>query len=70
MKAQITLNEHAREIWPTDPASRKLCTRLLGMYQIGYDYVPTTMGTVALKFRSIEEYEQALALIKNYEDHD
>lgn len=67
-RPQITLNNNSLEIWPSDKWSREVCYRLLGYYQIGYDYIPTTMGTVALKFRNLESYEQALTIIQNYEE--
>lgn len=69
-RIQFTLNESLLEVWPSDRWSRDNCHRLMGNYQLGYDYIPTTMGTSALRFRNLETYEQALTIIKNYAEQD
>lgn len=65
MRIGFTLNEAELEIWPIDDWSRKKVYLILGKNQIGYEYMPTTMGTVSLRFRTFEDYKKALELIKN-----
>ncbi|NBO99933.1 MAG: hypothetical protein EBU90_07360 [Proteobacteria bacterium] len=65
-KPQFTVNDETHQIWPLDEYSRTEILRTFGSNQIGFDYIPTTMGMPALKFRSIQEYKQALRLMERF----
>lgn len=62
MRIGITLHEHNLEIWPIDDWSRKQCVQILTKHYIGFQYVPTTMGTTAFKFYNAEDYRFALEI--------
>lgn len=62
MRIGITLHEHNMEIWPIDDWSRKQCIQILTRYHIGFQYVPTTMGTMAFRFYTKDEYKLALEM--------
>ncbi len=59
MRIGFTLHEAQLEIWPIDDWSRKQCIQILTKHHIGFHYVPTTMGTMAFRFYSIEDYKLA-----------
>jgi len=62
-RIQITLNNETNEIWPSDDWSRQEIMRILGNSQIEFDYVQTTMGMPALKFRNAKDYRRVLSII-------
>lgn len=62
---QFTVDTASAQIWPTDKWSRDLILKVLGNAQIGFDYIPTTMGEPALRFRSNEDYVRATTLIRS-----
>lgn len=64
VKPQFTVNNESFQIWPLDEYSRTEILRIFGNNQIGFDYIPTTMGMPALKFRSEQEYKQAIRLLE------
>lgn len=66
MRIGITLHEAQFEIWPIDDWSRKLCIQILTKHHIGFQYVSTTMGTMAFRFYNIEDYKLALMLFNEY----
>jgi len=65
MRIGYTLNEAELEIWPIDDWSRKRIYLILGKHQIGYEYKPTTMGTVSLRFSNKDNYKQAISMIEH-----
>ncbi len=67
MKIQCTYNSELLEIFPTDKWSRNHSTRLLGIHQIGYAFIPTTMDTYSLRFNNRADYELARQLIQEHE---
>lgn len=67
VKPRYTLVENLLEVWPTDPWSRKLIIKCMSRYNIGYKYVQTTMGTMALQFWNKEDYNMAIGLINDLE---
>ena len=62
MRIGITLHEAQLEIWPIDDWSRKQCIQILTRHQIGFQYVPTTMNTMAFRFYDTEDYLLAKGL--------
>lgn len=70
MKIQCTYNSELLEIFPTDKWSRDHSTRLLGRYQIGYTFTPTTMTEYSLRFNNQSDYELARQLIQEHEITD
>ncbi|NDB81237.1 MAG: hypothetical protein EB127_00585 [Alphaproteobacteria bacterium] len=64
---QFTVDNINLFIWPIDKFSRDIILKILGRNQIGFDCVPTTMGTWSFYFRSKDEFEQALYLIRQYD---
>ena len=56
MRIGYTLNEAQLEIWPIDDWSRKQCIQILTKHRIGFQYVPTTMDTMAFRFYDTEDY--------------
>lgn len=67
MKIQFTNIPELYEIFAVDKWSRDHITRLMGIHQIGYDVVPTTLSAPAFRFRNPEQFGQALELIQQAE---
>jgi len=67
MKIQFTNIPELLEIFALDKWSRDHITRLMGMHQIGYDVVPTTMASPAFRFRTRENFDHAKRLIQEHE---
>jgi hypothetical protein len=63
MRIGITLCHDLLEIWPIDNWSRKKAIEILDHYKIGFQYVPTTMGTMAFRFNTKEDFKLALGLL-------
>jgi hypothetical protein len=67
MKIQFTLNAAEFEIWPVDKPSRDQFISLMARNDIGYRYMPTTMGTMTFRFHNKEDYNRALDLAQSYQ---
>ena len=67
MKIQFTNIPELREVFALDKWSRDHITSLMGIHQIGYDEVPTTMAAPAFRFRTREDFDLAKRLIQEHE---
>jgi len=68
MRIGFTLHEANLEIWPIDDWSRKQCIQILTKHHIGFSYIQTTMGSMAFRFSTKEDFDLARNLFnKQYE---
>lgn len=63
-RLHVTINDETLQIWPKDEWSKAEIFRILGNYQIGFDYIATELGFPALKFRNTHDFKRVLTIFE------
>ncbi len=66
LRIQFTNIPELNEIFAIDKWSRDHINRLMGIHQIGYDVVQTTMAAPAFRFRTREDFDLAKLFIQEH----